>query len=48
MLRFLEPDALAGFLSAAGLAVVEQYGDWDGRPPAPAAPEIITVASPAA
>lgn len=47
VLRFLEPDALAGFLSAAGLAVMEQYGDWDGRPPAPAAPEIITVASPA-
>ncbi|MEU3031147.1 hypothetical protein ACPCBC_06670 [Streptomyces incarnatus] len=48
VLRFLDPGLLAGFLSAAGLTVVEQYGDWDGRPPAPGAPEIITVATPTA
>ena len=47
-LRFLDAEELAGFLAAAGLTVVEQYGDWSGGPPAPAAPEIITVASPAA
>ncbi|GLX51557.1 methyltransferase [Streptomyces hygroscopicus subsp. hygroscopicus] len=48
VLRFLDGDSLAGFLAEAGLTVVEQYGDWDGRPPAPTAPEIITVAVPTA
>ncbi|MEO6085107.1 MAG: class I SAM-dependent methyltransferase [Umezawaea sp.] len=43
-LRFLDVDGLAGFLAGAGLAVVEQYGDWDRSPVAEASPEIITVA----
>ncbi|MFG2604444.1 class I SAM-dependent methyltransferase [Streptomyces sp. NPDC048514] len=44
VLRFLDPRALAGFLAEAGLAVVEQYGDWGRGPLAPSSPEIITVA----
>ncbi|MFF7473895.1 methyltransferase domain-containing protein [Streptomyces sp. NPDC008092] len=43
-LRFLGPDALAGFLGDAGLEVVEQYGDWARGPLSPGSPEIITVA----
>ncbi len=43
-LRFLGPDALAGFLGGAGLEVVEQYGDWARGPLSPGSPEIITVA----
>ncbi|MGW1627132.1 class I SAM-dependent methyltransferase [Streptomyces sp. NPDC002172] len=43
-LRFLAPDALAGFLGAAGLEVVEQYGDWARGPVTSGSPEIITVA----
>ncbi|MFI6166719.1 methyltransferase domain-containing protein [Nocardia sp. NPDC051052] len=42
-LRFLDSDALAGFLSAAGLVVVEQFGDWDRSALTAASPEIITV-----
>ncbi|MFC3575823.1 class I SAM-dependent methyltransferase [Streptomyces yaanensis] len=45
-LRFLAPDALSRFLTRAGLAVVEQYGDWGRGPLTPADPEIITVAEP--
>ncbi|MFJ9248037.1 class I SAM-dependent methyltransferase [Streptomyces sp. NPDC101776] len=45
-LRFLDEDALTGFLTGAGLTVVERYGDWDRSPLAPASPEIITVARP--
>jgi SAM-dependent methyltransferase len=44
-LRFLGAGALAAALSAAGLAVEKQYGDWDRRPLADASPEIITIAS---
>jgi SAM-dependent methyltransferase len=44
VLRFLDPPTLADFLTEAGLAVVEQYGDWGRGPLAPASPEIITVA----
>ncbi|MFJ9864572.1 class I SAM-dependent methyltransferase [Streptomyces sp. NPDC101165] len=45
-LRFLDADALDGFLGEAGLAVAERYGDWGRRPMAPApSPEIITVAT---
>lgn len=47
-LRFLSPDALSALLHEAGLAVDEQYGDWDRAPLTPAAPEIITVARRAA
>ena len=43
-LRFLDADELAGFLARAGLAIEEQFGDWDGRPLADASPEIITIA----
>ncbi|WP_093469349.1 class I SAM-dependent methyltransferase [Streptomyces melanosporofaciens] len=43
-LRFLGPDALAGFLGEAGLVVAEQFGDWDGGPLTGTSPEIITVA----
>ena len=45
-LRFLDCAALSGFLAGAGLAVVEQYGDWERGPLTPASPEIITVARP--
>lgn len=45
-LRFLGPDALAGFLADAGLKVVEQYGDWSRGPLTADSPEIITVAQP--
>ncbi|MFF4649529.1 class I SAM-dependent methyltransferase [Streptomyces sp. NPDC001380] len=43
-LRFLGPEALADFLAGAGLAVEEQYGDWDRSPLTAASPEIVTVA----
>ncbi|MFF5401804.1 class I SAM-dependent methyltransferase [Streptomyces misionensis] len=48
VLRFLDAGELGAFLTAAGLTVVEQYGDWDGGPLTPTAPEIVTVATPAA
>ncbi|GGW32229.1 methyltransferase [Streptomyces lucensis JCM 4490] len=44
VLRFLDAEALKGFLTEAGLTVVEQYGDWRRGPLTPAAPEIVTVA----
>jgi SAM-dependent methyltransferase len=44
VLRFLDAETLEGFLAEAGLAVVEQYGDWGRGPLTPACPEIITVA----
>jgi SAM-dependent methyltransferase len=47
-LRFLDRDSLESFLADAGLAVEEQFGDWDRRPPTAASPEIITIAGPAA
>jgi SAM-dependent methyltransferase len=43
-LRFLDAGSLTALLSAAGLAVVSQYGDWDGQPLGDASPEIITIA----
>ena len=43
-LRFLDPDSLSSFLSDAGLAIEEQFGDWDKRELTDASPEIITVA----
>ncbi len=42
-LRFLDAEALSGFLTRAGLAIEEQYGDWDRSPLGPASPEIITI-----
>ncbi len=44
-LRFLDPAALASSLTSVGLAVVEQFGDWDGQPLTDASPEIITIAT---
>jgi ubiquinone/menaquinone biosynthesis C-methylase UbiE len=43
-LRFLGADSLTEFLSAAGLRVEGQYGNWDRQPLTDASPEIITVA----
>ena len=43
-LRFLGADELSEFLAEAGLAVTEQYGDWDRSPLIEMSPEIITVA----
>lgn len=43
-LRFLDVDALAGFLSDAGLAIEAQFGDWDRSPLSATGPEIITIA----
>lgn len=43
-LRFLSVDELSSFLSAAGLAIEAQVGDWDGQPLADGSTEIITVA----
>jgi hypothetical protein len=31
-LSFLELDSLSSVLSDAGLAIEEQFGDWDGQP----------------
>lgn len=42
-LRFLDVEALASFLADAGLAIEEQFGDWNGQPLTDASPEIITV-----
>lgn len=43
-LRFLEVDALSSFLSNAGLAIEEQFGDWDRQPITDSSLEIITIA----
>ena len=43
-LRFLDADSLASFLSGAGLAIEEQFGDWDRQPLTDTSPEIITIA----
>ncbi len=43
-LRFVDADELAEFLAGAGLAIEEQYGDWDRCPLTDASPEIITIA----
>ncbi|MEW2290055.1 class I SAM-dependent methyltransferase [Streptomyces sp. NPDC047841] len=44
VLRFLDAGTLETFLAEAGLAVTEQYGDWNRGPLTDASPEIITVA----
>ena len=46
-LRFLGRDALATFLSDAGFAIEQQFGDWEHQPFTPTSPEIITIAKPA-
>jgi SAM-dependent methyltransferase len=43
-LRFLDAEKLALFLARAGLAIQEQYGNWDRRPLTDTSPEIITIA----
>lgn len=43
-LRFLGAQALAAFLSEAGLVIREQFGDWDRSPLTERSPEIITLA----
>ncbi len=43
-LRFLDADSLASFLSDAGLAIEEQFGDWARHPRTDTSPEIITIA----
>ena len=42
-LRFLDADSLSSFLSDAGLAIEEQFGDWDRHPLTDTSPEIITI-----
>ena len=43
-LRFLDMEALSSFLSGAGLAIEQQFGDWDRSPLTVTSPEIITIA----
>lgn len=43
-LRFLDAESLSAFLGEAGLAVEEQFGDWDRQPLTGTSPEIITIA----
>ena len=43
-LRFLDADSLSSFLSEAGLAIDQQFGDWDRQPLSGTSPEIITLA----
>jgi len=43
-LRFLDRDVLSAFLSDAGLAIEEQFGDWTRCPLTDSSPEIITIA----
>ncbi len=43
-LRFLDGDALSAYLSDAGLAIEEQFGDWTRGPLTNTSPEIITIA----
>jgi len=43
-LRFVDAETLATFLTAAGFAVEEQFGDWSRSPLTESSPEIITIA----
>ena len=43
-LRFLDADSVSSFLSGAGLAIEEQFGDWDRQPLTDTSLEIITIA----
>lgn len=42
-LRFLDVDSSSVFLADAGLAIEQQFGDWDRSPLMDTSPEIITV-----
>jgi len=44
VLRFVDAPTLARFLAEAGLAIEEQYGDWQRGPLTATSPEIITIA----
>lgn len=44
VLRFLDAETLAAFLSDAGLVIEEQFGDWARNPLTATSPEIITIA----
>jgi SAM-dependent methyltransferase len=43
-LRFLDASSLSSFLSAAGLVIDDQFGDWGRQPLTATSPEIITIA----
>ena len=43
-LRFVDAEELNGFLADAGLAIKEQFGDWDRSPLNETSSEIITIA----
>jgi SAM-dependent methyltransferase len=43
-LRFLDADSLTSFLTAAGMAIEQQFGTWTRHPPTHTTPEIITIA----
>ena len=43
-LRFLDVKAVASSLSEAGLAIEDQFGDWDRQPLTGSSREIITIA----
>ena len=43
-LRFLPAEILSAFLAEAGLAIDQQFGDWDRQSLTPKSPEIITIA----
>jgi SAM-dependent methyltransferase len=43
-LRFLDVDALGGFLADAGFMIEVQYGGWSREPLETASPELVTVA----
>jgi hypothetical protein len=43
-LRFVDAEALSGFLTGAGLVIEEQFGDWTRCPVTDTSPEIITIA----
>ncbi len=45
-LRFLDADSLSMFVAEAGLAIEEQFGDWDRQSLTEASPEIISIARP--
>jgi len=44
VLRFLDAEGVARFLSEAGLVLEQQFGDFDRQPLTRASPEIVTIA----
>jgi hypothetical protein len=42
-LRLLDADSLSSFLSGAGMAIEEQFGDWTRHPLTDTSPEIMTI-----